>query len=460
MKDKGILLEVRGGKGIVMTPDGRFERVAVAPSDSVGDEVRFDRRSNPIERLAAFRYRAGRLRVGAIAAALIIGLVLALAGEAVRVRGTAVAYVGVDINPAVELGIDRNNRVVSVEGLDEDGRDVIEGLALKRMALEQAVEKLAGAAESKGYVGHRQEDNTVLITVTPARGNDVDPEVKRRVEAAREAVSRTLESKNVRGTVQVIHTAPEVREQAKKMNVTSGQLAIMLKAKDQGFEVFEAEAPAREPGKETSGAGAEGAAKPGRGMAEGAAAKEPGAKGTEEKGAEAKGTDAKGTGVTGGRAEGSGDRPAKGSAAKPDAKPAERHVKETARVLEEIIKGAKEEKDWPALVEKFGEEIGKQLKSMTTPTPAEKKGNGEKGEDDERDGDKRPHTSGGKPDEKPGPTPAVKPQVRPGDKARAREESAWDRWRKGLRKANLKRAGGSDAGRDSGKEGDDGERDD
>ncbi|MGE5484869.1 MAG: anti-sigma factor domain-containing protein [Ignavibacteriales bacterium] len=457
MKNKGLLLEVRGNRGVVMTPDGRFESVPVASGDRVGDEVQFSPRTSLINLVAAPALRRKGLGGRAIAAALIIGLMLAFVGEAIRVQNTAVAYVEVDINPAVELGIDRNNRVVSVEGLDEDGRDVVAGLDLKHLDLEQAVTRVAGAAEEKGYVSPESEDNTVLITVTPARGNTVDPETRQRVEAARQAVSRTLESKNVKGTVQVIHTAPEVREEARKLNVPPGRLALMLKAKEQGIDVFaEVAQPAgdgeeqgderddpqvrhRDGTREDENDGETGDKEHGRQPGEEGGTERPGRQpGKAESGAPPGEKAGVKTGEEPGKETGetrqdAGKETGKETAEGREDEPEKRQDRSSARVLEEIIKGAKEEKDWPGLIEKFGEEIGERLKSATPPGQTGKKSRG--APDDGKGGDKM--TTGaedGEDDAVPGRPGAHRPQVQPEDQRRTGGESVWDRWRRGLGK--------------------------
>lgn len=453
LNDRGVLLEVRGNKGIVMTPDGRFETVPVASTARAGDEIVFPRRTRLMELFAAPAPRR-RPGVRAIAAALILGLMLALVTEAVRVRGTAVAYVEVDINPVVELGINRYNRVISVEGLDEDGREVVKGLDLANLELEEAVESIAGVAQARGYVDPAREDHTVLITVTPAEGASVAPEITQRAETAREAVSKRLESNNVRGTVQVIHTAPEVRQQAQKLNLPRGRLALMLKAKEKGIDVFDIisatpvapaaptapSAPREDGGKSADEDPAKGGGKgTGKDTSKGAgegAGREP-AKGT------GKSTDAARPGGPTGKGAHTGEGAPDGEDKGPGNESGSALEVKRSVELEEIIKDAREEKDWRRLIEKFGEEIKKQIKA---------------GEDDKR-GPERPGTKDGerkeKDDDKKG-TNSRRPQdprvfewKRPSGSRSSRSESiksVWERWTRGVREARFEYMDDDDAG--------------
>ena len=64
-----------------------------------------------------------KLLVASVAAVFIIG---ALVGGYAFLN-TPVAYMSIDINPSIELGINAFNRVVTAEGLNQDGQTVLEG---------------------------------------------------------------------------------------------------------------------------------------------------------------------------------------------------------------------------------------------------------------------------------------------------------------------------------------------
>ena len=57
-----------------------------------------------------------------IALALAMGVILSSAGGAYAYAKAPVAYVSMDINPSVELGVNVFDNVVSVEAYNEDGK--------------------------------------------------------------------------------------------------------------------------------------------------------------------------------------------------------------------------------------------------------------------------------------------------------------------------------------------------
>ncbi len=74
----------------------------------------------------------------AVAAALAV-LVLSAAGWQVMVR-TPVAYVSVDVNPSVELALNRLDRVVSATAYNADAQAVLEDVALEGKPYAQALD--------------------------------------------------------------------------------------------------------------------------------------------------------------------------------------------------------------------------------------------------------------------------------------------------------------------------------
>ena len=75
---------------------------------------------------------------------------------------TPTVFISVDVNPSLELGINRFDRVVSVTGYNEDGRSLIDSLQLKYMDYSTALESLLSNQEMAIYLS---EDAEVVLTV-------------------------------------------------------------------------------------------------------------------------------------------------------------------------------------------------------------------------------------------------------------------------------------------------------
>ena len=79
---------------------------------------------------------------------------------------TPSAYISIDINPSLELGVKRFDRIVSIEAFNSDGQELAEQLDIRYMDYSEAMEELLSEQTVEAYL----EDDAVM-TVTVA-GSD------------------------------------------------------------------------------------------------------------------------------------------------------------------------------------------------------------------------------------------------------------------------------------------------
>lgn len=108
----------------------------------------------------------------ALAAACIV-LFCAAGGYGVYQSPTA--YLSIDVNPSVELEINRFGRVVSVQGYNEDGVRVVNQVRLKNLPYAKAVEQLLESEKESGYLS---EDTLVVFTVISDNSEDILQELQ------------------------------------------------------------------------------------------------------------------------------------------------------------------------------------------------------------------------------------------------------------------------------------------
>lgn len=73
------------------------------------------------------------------------------------------AQVGIDVNPSIELGLNRFDCVVAARPLNEDGGRLLEGMNLTGKSYDEAMAALTGSAQFQAYV---DTDGYVEISVT------------------------------------------------------------------------------------------------------------------------------------------------------------------------------------------------------------------------------------------------------------------------------------------------------
>ena len=75
---------------------------------------------------------------------------------------TPTAYVGIDVNPSIELGLNCFDRVVSAEGLNQDGQKVLDAAKVTGMSYNDALRQLSASLETDGFL---DSESAVAVTV-------------------------------------------------------------------------------------------------------------------------------------------------------------------------------------------------------------------------------------------------------------------------------------------------------
>ncbi|MCL4516931.1 MAG: anti-sigma factor domain-containing protein [Firmicutes bacterium] len=268
-KSQGLVLERRGNRVFVMTRAGEFREIPLRGRiPSVGEETGLPSRwiawlTGPdLMRKAWQKVRVRRAAAAVLAAFLVLGLLwwpsspFNLAEMAVEAK--TVAYITVDINPSVEMGIGKEHQVLVARGLNKEGKEILTGLSLAGLDVRTATRRLTNAAIRLGYLG-RTGKNAVVITVTPKvaaragatpaqqpssvqrpsspRSPGVLPEEALKDEVVSEvaaAVDAGLGGRSRSATVQAMVVSGEVRRQARKMGLSPARYLAFRQAEVSG----------------------------------------------------------------------------------------------------------------------------------------------------------------------------------------------------------------------------------
>lgn len=241
MQSKGIVMQISNGQAVVMTKECQFQKIPFLEGMRVGQEVEFPAEDvlTPLTTKKGKQawYAKPWRKTGLVAASVL--LAVGLWGGQSFVTGTpAYAYVTVDINPSVELSIDKKQQVLSAMALNDEAKDVLNGLKLKGLGVKEAVETLAQTAQEKGFF---QEKTEVIVTASAA----VDEEKLKQSSVDLVKLEDDLVSKlkmvaveqNPGVEVEGILVSKDVREAAKQAGVSPGKYAFYLNATSNGIDV-------------------------------------------------------------------------------------------------------------------------------------------------------------------------------------------------------------------------------
>lgn len=124
------------------------------------------------------------------------------------------AYVSLDINPAIELIVDRNNNVISVRGENEDGLVLLyEETGIAGEKIDVAVKKITDLAVKYGYL---DEDNKVVDMLVSSSDSAFAAELSGKIDASVTATAANLGltvTVDGEGAYSLIRKMNEIKEQ-------------------------------------------------------------------------------------------------------------------------------------------------------------------------------------------------------------------------------------------------------
>ena len=157
--------------------------------------------------------------VAAVFVLLIAGFILArsfLGGSS----DTLAAVVSFDVNPSIELKVDKSEKVLSVAGLNDDGREVLGGMELEGTGFDVAVNAIIGSMLQHGYLDDTA--NSILLSVSGVDGYDAD-----KLQAKlTENVNKLLKDCSVLSQ-NVSDADSELVEKAEKYGITVGKARLI-----------------------------------------------------------------------------------------------------------------------------------------------------------------------------------------------------------------------------------------
>lgn len=171
-----------------------------------------------------------KLLVASVAAVFIIG---ALVGGYAFLN-TPVAYMSIDINPSIELGINAFNRVVTAEGLNQDGQTVLEGQNIINRNLSKALELIINSAAEKKYI---EDDGTSVISITVESNNKNKADDLS--DVGERAVNRSMDKKRIAAIIYKNCSDLSLRREAKELGISPGKFKLIkrLQALDPSITV-------------------------------------------------------------------------------------------------------------------------------------------------------------------------------------------------------------------------------
>ena len=160
-----------------------------------------------------------RMRTIAVAAAACLCIVIAGGGVSFVRNRQVDSVVGIDVNPSVRLSVNRKERILKAEPLNDDAEVILDDMDLTQVDLNIGVNALIGSMVRHGYLDDL--DNAILVTVS---NNDRNKAATVRREVVTEVAS-SLEEHRVSAVVydQEMEETDEIRALADEYGISIGK---------------------------------------------------------------------------------------------------------------------------------------------------------------------------------------------------------------------------------------------
>lgn len=149
------------------------------------------------------------------------------------------SIIAIDVNPSVEITLNKSYKVLSVKANNEDGQILIQDKDFKNKSCDAVISDLTESLSSKGYID--QERNSILVSVSNSNEVKAD-EVKARVVTD---IKTTLNKQEIEPVIynQSItdSNTKELEQLAKKYNISFGKMKLInsLIEKDSSLTIEE-----------------------------------------------------------------------------------------------------------------------------------------------------------------------------------------------------------------------------
>lgn len=161
-----------------------------------------------------------------VAAACIFVVVAVVFGFTYYGNNYAVeSVIDIDVNPSIEISINKKDKVLDVVAMNEDGKAILDGMDLKKSDVKVAVNALIGSMVQKGYVVN--EESGILVTV---QNDDLKKAERIRSEIVTN-IDKSLDKHNIKATIlnQTVTDSADAKKFAEENSISVGKATFIKK---------------------------------------------------------------------------------------------------------------------------------------------------------------------------------------------------------------------------------------
>ena len=149
---KAVIVDLSGNDAVALRDDGRFEKIK-NKNYAIGQEIILQSQTIRFPKQAAI----------AASAAIVIA---ACGGMGTYTWSNPISYVSLDINPSIAYSLNEFNRVIAVNGMNDEGAEIVDaiGASLKNKDITTALTITVELFSTEAYIDS-ENTNYMIIGV-------------------------------------------------------------------------------------------------------------------------------------------------------------------------------------------------------------------------------------------------------------------------------------------------------
>ncbi len=221
---KAMVVETYPGRAVIMTEECEFKEIKTTRPLQVGEEIEYNRSDIFVNRRATIAL--------AWAASFILFFLLIYSVTGRLMTGRLYACIGLDINPSLELSVDRGLQVVEARSFNQDGDRIIAAVKPKGQELGTVLAAVVRQSKTAGYL--RQSGNVIGIGLSMYSEPEKSAELLARIDRDLE---QELAANRSQAKIYYFTIDKKTREQAIKEKVSPVRYLLRQKAREQGLSL-------------------------------------------------------------------------------------------------------------------------------------------------------------------------------------------------------------------------------
>lgn len=233
MNYRGTILKLKEKEVIVMTEECDFLSIKRRSGMSLGQQLTFQESD-------IIRYNRKNVKYFMVAASILLVFLISVSYFHYAVN-SAYAYVDIDINPSLELVIDKQERVLKTIPLNEDARPLLKGLKLNGMPVQEALSVIIIKSKEQGYLDLTNENDILISVALNIDSKDygfIKDEVPKKLDKLTESLSEVVKNHGgLKDKTIILKITPEDRKLSLENRISMGKYLIYTKMKEKGIEI-------------------------------------------------------------------------------------------------------------------------------------------------------------------------------------------------------------------------------